>query len=234
MADVIEKDLTKVTSSNLTPITKPSSGTDKRYMRMVDKDGNSVDVEVPAFLRAAIRNELASILESGGTGGGSVLSVIGGILKTRTDADLASVLGVPIRDVHTQQTLSSYWVKIASTKFVKNENVQAAFLIESAYPQLYGILFINFRFSSSSVGNLVAKYVGSLDENCRVYYDPVVEGDIEIWVNLLGQYGHCCFRKLSECSRKNITNNMVLRDSGEITKAEVPTLTNYLVATPIS
>ena len=93
MADVIEKDLTKVTSSNLTPITKPS-GTDKRYMRMVDKDGNSVDVEVPAFLRAAIRDELASILESGGTGGGSVLSVIGGILKTRTDADLASVLGV--------------------------------------------------------------------------------------------------------------------------------------------
>lgn len=151
-----------------------------------------------------------------------------------TAANLASVLGVPIRDVHTQQTLSSYWVKIASTKFVKNENVQAAFLIESAYPQLYGILFINFRFSSSSVGNLVAKYVGSLDENCRIYYDPVVGGDIEIWVNLLGQYGHCCFRKLSECIRKNITNNMVLRDSGEITTAEVPTLTNYLVATPIS
>ena len=95
MADVIEKDLTKVTSSDLTPITKPSSGTDKRYMRMVDKDGNSVDVEVSAFLRAAIRDELASILESGGTGGGSVLSVIGGVLKTRTDADLASVLGVP-------------------------------------------------------------------------------------------------------------------------------------------
>lgn len=93
MADVIEKDLTKVTSSDLTPITKPSSGTDKRYMRMVDKDGNSVDVEVSAFLRAAIRDELASILESGGTGGGSVLSVIGGVLKTRTDADLASVLG---------------------------------------------------------------------------------------------------------------------------------------------
>lgn len=93
MADVIEKDLTKVTSSDLAPITKPSSGTDKRYMRMVDKDGNSVDVEVSAFLRAAIRDELASILESGGTGGGSVLSVIGGVLKTRTDADLASVLG---------------------------------------------------------------------------------------------------------------------------------------------
>lgn len=104
MADVIEKDLTKVTSSDLTPITKPNSGTDKRYMRMVDKDGNSVDVEVSAFLRAAIRDELASILESGGTGGGSVLSVIGGVLKTRTDADLASVLGANISNGSTERT----------------------------------------------------------------------------------------------------------------------------------
>ena len=143
-------------------------------------------------------------------------------------------LGVPIRNVNTQQELSSYWVKIASTKFVKNENVQAVLLIESAYPQLYGILFINFRFGTSSVGNLAAKYVGSLGEDCRVYYNPVVGGNIEIWVNLLAQFGHCCFRKLSECTRKYITNNMVLRDSGEITTAEVPTLTNYLVATPIS
>lgn len=143
-------------------------------------------------------------------------------------------LGVPIRNVNTQLTLSSYWVKIASSKFVKNENIQAAFLIESSYPQLYGILFINFRFNTSSVGNLVAKYVGSLGEYCRVYYDPVVGGDIEIWVNLLAQYGHCCFRKLSECVRRNITNNMVLHNSGDITTAEVPTLTDYLVATPIS
>ena len=123
MADVIEKDLTKVTSSNLTPITKPS-GTDKRYMRMVDKDGNSVDVEVPAFLRAAIRDELASILGSGGTGGGSVLSVIGGILKTRTDADLASVLGVRKTFMPTRAELA----KKVATIVLNNDYSRVGFL----------------------------------------------------------------------------------------------------------
>ena len=61
-------------------------------VRMVDENGNSVKIKKDSFM-AAIRDALPSILESGGTGGGSVLSVIGGILKTRTDADLASVLG---------------------------------------------------------------------------------------------------------------------------------------------
>ena len=63
------------------------------YVRMVDENGNSVKIKKDSFM-AAIRDALPSIISDGGTGGGSVLSIINGALKTRTDANLASVLGV--------------------------------------------------------------------------------------------------------------------------------------------
>lgn len=63
------------------------------YVRMVDENNNSVKIKKDSFM-AAIRNALPSIISDGETGGGSVLSIINGALKTRTDANLASVLGV--------------------------------------------------------------------------------------------------------------------------------------------
>ncbi len=63
------------------------------YVRMVDENNNSVKIKKDSFM-AAIRDALPSIISDGGTGGGSVLSIINGALKTRTDANLASVLGV--------------------------------------------------------------------------------------------------------------------------------------------
>lgn len=63
------------------------------YVRMVDENGNSVKIKKDSFM-AAIRDALPSIISDGETGGGSVLSIINGALKTRTDANLASVLGV--------------------------------------------------------------------------------------------------------------------------------------------
>lgn len=62
------------------------------YVRMVDENGNSVKIKKDSFM-AAIRDALPSIISDGSTGAGSVLSVINGTLKTRTDANLASVLG---------------------------------------------------------------------------------------------------------------------------------------------
>lgn len=63
------------------------------YVRMVDENNNSVKIKKDSFM-AAIRDALPSIISDGATGGGSVLSIINGALKTRTDANLASVLGV--------------------------------------------------------------------------------------------------------------------------------------------
>ena len=63
------------------------------YVRMVDENGNSVKIKKDSFM-AAIRDALPSIISDGATDGGSVLSIIGGALKSRTDANLASVLGV--------------------------------------------------------------------------------------------------------------------------------------------
>ena len=62
------------------------------YVRMVDENNNSVKIKKDSFM-AAIRDALPSIISDGATGGGSVLSIINGALKTRTDANLASVLG---------------------------------------------------------------------------------------------------------------------------------------------
>ena len=62
------------------------------YVRMVDENGNSVKIKKDSFM-AAIRDALPSIISDGETGGGSVLSIINGALKSRTDANLASVLG---------------------------------------------------------------------------------------------------------------------------------------------
>ena len=55
MADVKEKDLGKVSTSDLSSI---NTGT--RYVRMVDKNGNSVDVEYSAFMRVAAMNTAAN------------------------------------------------------------------------------------------------------------------------------------------------------------------------------
>lgn len=63
------------------------------YVRMVDENNNSVKIKKDSFM-AAIRDALPSIVSDGSTGAGSVLSIINGALKTRTDANLASVLGV--------------------------------------------------------------------------------------------------------------------------------------------
>ena len=41
-----------------------------------------------------VKDSLPALLSDGGTDGGSSLSLINGVLKTRTDANLASVLGV--------------------------------------------------------------------------------------------------------------------------------------------
>lgn len=62
------------------------------YVRMVDENGNSVKIKKDSFM-AAIRDAFPSIISDGETGAGSVLSIINGALKTRTDANLASVLG---------------------------------------------------------------------------------------------------------------------------------------------
>lgn len=62
------------------------------YVRMVDENGNSVKIKKDSFM-AAIRDALPSIISDGKTGGGSVLSIINGALKTRTDANLVSVMG---------------------------------------------------------------------------------------------------------------------------------------------
>lgn len=62
------------------------------YVRIVDENGNSVKIKKDSFM-AAIRDALPSIISDGGTDEGGVLSIINGALKSRTDANLASVLG---------------------------------------------------------------------------------------------------------------------------------------------
>ena len=81
------------------------------YVRMVDENGNSVKIKKDSFM-AAIRNALPSIISDGNTGGGSVLSIINGALKTRTDANLASVLGVFKKYNGTSQVNPNGWYRV--------------------------------------------------------------------------------------------------------------------------
>ena len=63
-------------------------------VQLYAQDGTPNGKISKADLMDAVKASLPALLSDGSTNGGSVLSIIDGALKTRTDANLASVLGV--------------------------------------------------------------------------------------------------------------------------------------------
>ena len=128
------------------------------YVRMVDENGNSVKIKKDSFM-AAIRDALPSIISDGETGGGSVLSIINGALKTRTDANLASVLGAkyiqvsesseiddPLPGVHLYR-IGNGGALVFSCVLRVNGNECAGFQIKQIFEDLGQILYIRISWA---------------------------------------------------------------------------------------
>ena len=123
------------------------------YVRMVDENNNSVKIKKDSFM-AAIRDALPSIISDGATGGGSVLSIINGALKTRTDANLASVLG-------------------ERAHFTRTFDCQNAFMITTSLGFGWNQCLCSVEIMNGANGAIAEKYIvvpsGSTDLSSSVY-----------------------------------------------------------------